>query len=101
MYSKYHANKESEEMDKDVVNDKMTSDSGCPPINSLDELIMEIKRIFEKDDVDIDYVKYVLNSYKSNPKDWKRFAIFDQHRLVTKLTSAIKPGLHVGRCASR
>ena len=49
-------------------------------ITSLDEMIAEIKKIFEADDVDIDYVKYVMSSYKSNPKDWKKFAIFDQHR---------------------
>ena len=53
-----------------------------PKINTLKELIAEFHKIFSSDKVDIDHAKKVLESYQSNPKDWKQYAIFDQHRLV-------------------
>jgi cysteine dioxygenase len=51
-----------------------------PPIGSLQELIDHLKVVFASDTVDVDYVKAVLASYKSNPQDWKKYAMFDKYR---------------------
>ena len=53
-----------------------------PVINSLEELIQKLRQIFKSDKIDVDYVTAVLSSYKSNPKDWKKYSIFDTHRYV-------------------
>ena len=53
-----------------------------PAINNLDDLIKELRKIFESDEIDVDYVKTVLSAYKSNPKDWKKYSNFDTHRYI-------------------
>ena len=52
----------------------------CLKIDTLKELIDELHKIFDSDKVNIDHAKQVLESYQSNPDDWKKYAIFDQHR---------------------
>lgn len=47
---------------------------------SLQELIECLHIIFSNDKVDVDEVKLVMESYKSNHYDWKDFAFFDQHK---------------------
>ena len=51
-----------------------------PNIANLDELLVQLYKAFESDDVDTDYVKELLNSYKSNPNDWKKFVYFDPNK---------------------
>jgi len=51
-----------------------------PAFHSLDQLIEELHRVFDSDRVNVDYVKALMNAYKSNPKDWKLFAKFDPFR---------------------
>ena len=51
-----------------------------PEITSLDELIKEIYKIFEGDDIDVDYMIEVFKNYKSNPQDWKKFAKYDRYK---------------------
>lgn len=46
----------------------------------LKDLVMGLQIIFEHDKVNVEFVKNYMGMYKSNRKDWKRFAIFDQHR---------------------
>ena len=55
------------------------TDTIVPPKN-LDELIKELHKVFASDKVNIDYVKTLMTLYKSNPKEWKKFAKFDPHR---------------------
>ncbi|XP_061180546.1 cysteine dioxygenase type 1-like [Saccostrea echinata] len=55
-----------------------------PPQN-LDELIKELHKVFASDHVNVEYVTQLMASYKSNPKDWKKFAIFDLHRYTRNL----------------
>jgi len=55
-----------------------------PPKN-LDELIAELRKIFEYDRVNVEYVKALLSAYRSNPKDWKKYAKFDPHRYTRNL----------------
>ena len=59
-----------------------------PAIKNLDELVEELHKVFDSDKVDVDYVKAVLSSYKSNPKDWKKYAKFDTHRYTRNLIDA-------------
>jgi len=56
-----------------------------PQIDSLDDLVAEFRAIFNKDQVDVDYVQDVMLSYKSNPKDWTKYAHFDRHRYTRNL----------------
>jgi len=49
-------------------------------ISCLNELIERLRDVFESDCVDVDYVRALLAAYKSNPKDWKQYAVFDPHR---------------------
>ncbi|RWS30591.1 cysteine dioxygenase type 1-like protein [Leptotrombidium deliense] len=49
-------------------------------IQCLDDLISKLAEIFSSDDIDVDYVQQVMLSYKSNPKEWKKYAHFDRHR---------------------
>ena len=59
------------------------SDEKCVPlIKDLSHLIEELHKVYEEPIINIEYVKALLSSYKSNPKDWKRFSQQDPHRLV-------------------
>ena len=63
-----------------TTSEKYSNEKLVVPPRNLDELITELRDIFSQDRVNIEYVQALLESYKSNPKDWKRFAKFDQHR---------------------
>ncbi|XP_060081912.1 cysteine dioxygenase type 1-like [Ylistrum balloti] len=52
---------------------------------SLNDLISELHKVFEADKVNVDYVKELMTSYKSNRDDWKKFAKFDLHRYTRNL----------------
>lgn len=49
---------------------------------TLDDLIVELHKVFEADHVNIDYVHHLMMSYKSNPSEWKKFAKFDRYRYL-------------------
>lgn len=49
-------------------------------VSNLQDLVQELHRAFDGDVVDVDHVKQLMNSYKSNPADWKKFAKFDRYR---------------------
>lgn len=50
-----------------------------------DSLIEQLLEIFEDDDVNIEEVESLLASYKSDPKDWKKFAKFDKFKYTRNL----------------
>ncbi|KAL1513927.1 hypothetical protein ABEB36_003265 [Hypothenemus hampei] len=56
-----------------------------PEIQSLNDVIRELNKIFESDNVNIELVRYVLTSYKSNPIEWKKYAKFDRLRYTRNL----------------
>lgn len=56
---------------------------------TLDDLITELHNVFNSDRVNIEYVNHLLLSYKSNPKEWKRFAKFDRFKWVRNFDSFI------------
>jgi cysteine dioxygenase len=49
-------------------------------VATLDELIAELHKAFESDSVDVDHVMQLMQSYKTNPADWGKFAKFDRYR---------------------
>jgi len=60
--------------------------SSKPPMASdLDGLIALLHQAFATDNVDVDYVNEILESYKSNAADWKKFAKFDRFKYTRNL----------------
>ncbi|KAK3735557.1 hypothetical protein RRG08_054130 [Elysia crispata] len=55
------------------------------PPKSLPELIERLHDIFANEDISIEYVQKLMASYKSNPREWKKFAKFDKHRYTRNL----------------
>jgi len=55
------------------------------PCGTLNDLISELHRVFQSDRIDVDEVKYLMSSYKSNPAEWIKFAKFDQYRYTRNL----------------
>jgi len=62
-----------------------TDEMTVVPPRNLQELIEELHKVFDSDKVNVDYVNALLSSYKSNPKDWKKFAKGDPHRYTRNL----------------
>lgn len=50
------------------------------PARDMTELVSQLHAAFETDQVDVDHVKEIMSAYKSSPKDWARFAKFDEYR---------------------
>lgn len=53
---------------------------GLPEVNDLSDLIRELYSVFESDCVNIEWVNYLMKSYKPCRKDWKKYAKFDRYR---------------------
>lgn len=70
---------EAEERDTFTEDDFTDVKTIIPPKN-LQELVSQLHRVFRHDHINIDYVRTLMESYESNPKDWKKFAKFDVHR---------------------
>lgn len=47
---------------------------------SLDELVQLLHRLFAGDEVNVEEVQALMESYESNPADWAGFAQFDEFR---------------------
>lgn len=54
-------------------------------VANLDDLIRQIHETFESDNVEVDHVMEIMQSYKSNPSDWKKFAKFDRYKYTRNL----------------
>ncbi|KHJ97115.1 cysteine dioxygenase type I [Oesophagostomum dentatum] len=52
---------------------------------TLTELIAKFHEIFADDHVDVDEVIRAMESYKSNKAEWRRFAVFDEHKYTRNL----------------
>ncbi|BFZ26097.1 hypothetical protein BsWGS_29136 [Bradybaena similaris] len=64
---------------------KFSDPSSISPPESLRELVARLHEIFEHDDISVEYVQALMASYKSNRREWKRFAKFDPHRYTRNL----------------
>jgi cysteine dioxygenase len=53
---------------------------GAKKVHNLTELISELHRVFDSDNVNIEYVNHLMLAYQSNPADWRKFAKFDRYR---------------------
>jgi len=53
-------------------------------IQTLDELCQELHKVFESDEVNVDYVQAIMTAYKSNPADWQKYAKFDRNARYTR-----------------
>lgn len=62
-------------------------DSLKPPA-TLQELVDGLHKLFSSDKVNVEMVQTFMTLYKSNPKEWKKFAKFDQHRYTRNLVDA-------------
>lgn len=51
-----------------------------PKIDNLNDLIRELRLAFATDHVNIERVQDLMSAYKSNPRDWIKFAKFDRYR---------------------
>lgn len=52
---------------------------------SLQDLVQQLHDIFSEDRVNIEYVNDLLESYKNNPLEWKKYAKFDRYRYTRNL----------------
>lgn len=57
----------------------------APQVFSLDDLIKELYRVFEADEVNVEEVHNLMATYKSNPVEWKKFAKFDRYKYTRNL----------------
>lgn len=51
-----------------------------PKVDTLDDLIRELRQVFDSDRVNVERVQDLMSAYKSNPRDWIKFAHFDRYR---------------------
>jgi len=51
----------------------------------MDRLVANIREIFEDDHINTEELREVLESYKSNPADWQKYAHFDAHKYTRNL----------------
>ncbi|KAL2719594.1 cysteine dioxygenase type 1 [Vespula squamosa] len=54
-------------------------------VSTLRELIDALHDAFKTNHVDIDHVQDLMESYKSNPLEWKKYAKFDRYRYTRNL----------------
>lgn len=47
---------------------------------TLDDLIKTLHKIFESDNINVEEVQSIMESYESKPQEWMKFAKFDQYR---------------------
>ena len=52
----------------------------APVPKDLNELCQILHKIFDRDTVNVEYVKRIIENYKSNPKDWRKYAKYDPHK---------------------
>lgn len=52
---------------------------------TLDDLIQVLHEIFANDEVNVEEVQNIMESYESNPLEWAQYAKFDQYRYTRNL----------------
>lgn len=57
-------------------------------VSTLDELIEELHVLFSGESVNVDQIYALMRSYKSNPAEWRKYAVFDQHKYTRNLVNA-------------
>ncbi|KAJ2939336.1 hypothetical protein O0L34_g13434 [Tuta absoluta] len=57
-------------------------------ITGLEKLVEELHNIFSHDHVNVQDVQKLMAGYKSDPKDWRKYAKFDRFRYTRNLVDA-------------
>lgn len=73
------------ECEKIIAHDSKVDLDNVPVPKDLKELVSIIRKVFSNDIVNVDYVKTLLENYKSNPKDWRHYAKYDPHKYTRNL----------------
>ncbi|XP_077571966.1 cysteine dioxygenase type 1-like isoform X2 [Stigmatopora nigra] len=68
-----------------VASETRTKKETMEKPQNLQQLIQMLHEMFKSNAVNVEEVKELMESYQSNPDDWKKFAIFDQHRYTRNL----------------
>lgn len=63
-----------------LLKDIKLDHNNIPVPQDLTQLVRILRVIFDKDVVDVDYVTQLLKNYKSNPRDWRKYAKYDPHK---------------------
>lgn len=50
-----------------------------------EQLIEKLLELFHEESVNIEEVEAVLSSYRTNPRDWKKYAKFDKYKYTRNL----------------
>jgi hypothetical protein len=58
---------------------KLDAENAPAPKDSP-ELCQILHIIFVEDTVNVEYVKRIIENYKSNPKKWRKYAKYDPHK---------------------
>ncbi|EDW08441.1 cysteine dioxygenase type 1 isoform X2 [Drosophila mojavensis] len=59
-----------------------------PAVDSLPDLISALHREFDANYVNIEMVNHLMLAYKSNPKEWRKYAKFDRYTYTRNLVDA-------------
>lgn len=54
----------------------------------LADLVDELHRVFAEDRVNVEYVRYLMESYRSDPAEWLKYAKFSKFRYTRNLVDA-------------
>ncbi|KAJ0170145.1 hypothetical protein K1T71_014073 [Dendrolimus kikuchii] len=54
-------------------------------ITGLEKLVEELRTVFSKDHVNVQDVQNLMAGYKSDPKDWRKYAKYDRFRYTRNL----------------
>lgn len=54
----------------------------------LSDLVDELHRVFAEDRVNVEYVQYLMESYRSDPAEWLKYAKFNKFRYTRNLVDA-------------
>lgn len=75
---------QQQQQKEDEEIEKLFDLNNVPVPIDLNNLIEHLHKVFSYDTVNIDYVKRLLENYKSNQKDWKQFAKYDPYKYQKK-----------------
>jgi hypothetical protein len=56
-----------------------------PVPKDLKELCEMLHQVFSDDVVNVEFVTKLIQNYKSNPKDWRKYAKYDPHKYTRNL----------------
>lgn len=59
-----------------------------PVVENLNHLIRALHEEFSKEYVNVEMVNHLMLAYKSNPKEWQKFAKFDRYKYTRNLVDS-------------